>query len=359
METNEPCSLNVDLHVKYFNRCTSLMPQDYTSLDTSRLMLAYFALSGLDLLGAVDKVVSPENKKHWIEWIYAQQIHPDERPELKDQSLGRCGFRGSPFMGAPHDPHACSTPFTAYDASHVTMSYTALLTLIILGDDLSRVDRAAVAAGIKALQLPSGSFVDSLGNEEHDLRFVFSACAVSFLIRDWSGIDQDRIVEHILASQAFDGGFGRGPANEAHGGITYCALASLALMGRLDALDASSKKRCLEWCLFRQSSGFQGRPAKIPDTCYSFWVGASLHILGYYHLVDTKRDQEFLKTTETVWGGFGKYPGLPPDIMHSYLGLAAMALNGAHGVHGLHSSLNISAPTFERIKSQVVWWRDE
>ena len=32
------------------------------------------------------------------------------------------------------------------------------------------------------------------------------------------------------------------------------------------------------WCLRRQKDGFQGRPNKPVDTCYSFWVGASLKV---------------------------------------------------------------------------------
>lgn len=63
------------------------------------------------------------------------------------------------------------------------------------------------------------------------------------------------------------------------GGSTFCALASLVLM---DCLDSSFATKELEqvkrWCLFRQNSGFQGRPNKPVDTCYSFWVGASLKV---------------------------------------------------------------------------------
>ena len=34
----------------------------------------------------------------------------------------------------------------------------------------------------------------------------------------------------------------------------------------------------MRWLLNRQCPGFQGRPNKDPDTCYSFWVGASLAV---------------------------------------------------------------------------------
>ena len=43
-----------------------------------------------------------------------------------------------------------------YDCSHIAMTYTALSSLLILGDDLSRVDRPAVIEALKALQLPDG-----------------------------------------------------------------------------------------------------------------------------------------------------------------------------------------------------------
>ena len=39
------------------------------------------------------------------------------------------------------------------------MTYTALASLLILGDDLSRVDKVAVIKGLKALQLPDGRSV--------------------------------------------------------------------------------------------------------------------------------------------------------------------------------------------------------
>ena len=43
-----------------------------------------------------------------------------------------------------------------YDCSHIAMTYTALASLLILGDDLSRVDRPAVIESLKVLQLPDG-----------------------------------------------------------------------------------------------------------------------------------------------------------------------------------------------------------
>ena len=63
------------------------------------------------------------------------------------------------------------------------------------------------------------------------------------------------------------------------GGSTFCGVASLALMGRLDnAFSATERERLIRWCINRQMSGFQGRPNKPVDTCYSFWIGATLEV---------------------------------------------------------------------------------
>ena len=34
------------------------------------------------------------------------------------------------------------------------------------------------------------------------------------------------------------------------------------------------------WCLSRQGQGFNGRPNKVEDSCYTFWIGASLKVTG-------------------------------------------------------------------------------
>ena len=53
------------------------------------------------------------------------------------------------FQGVP----ASSCP---YEEGHIAMTYTALCCLLILGDDLSRVNKKAIVAGLKAVQLDNG-----------------------------------------------------------------------------------------------------------------------------------------------------------------------------------------------------------
>jgi len=126
------------------------------------------------------------------------------------------------------------------------MTYTALCTLLALGDDLSRVNRKGIVTALKHLQKPDGSFASTASGTENDMRFVYCACAISTLLNDWSGVDIDRAVNYIVNSTAFDHAFGQGPYQEAHGGSTYCAIASLALMGKLDAIGFQV------WCIHLQ-----------------------------------------------------------------------------------------------------------
>ena len=63
------------------------------------------------------------------------------------------------------------------------------------------------------------------------------------------------------------------------GGSTFCAVAALCLMGKLEEMFSQRElDRIRRWCIMRQQNGFHGRPNKPVDTCYSFWVGATLEV---------------------------------------------------------------------------------
>jgi len=158
------------------------------------------------------------------------------------------------------------------------------------------------------------------------MRFVYCACAVSSMLDDWSGIDQDKATQFILKSQTYDGAFGLAPGQEGHGGSTYVAVASLALMNRLHLL--TRKEELVLWCLRNQGDGYHGRPNKPADTCYSFWTGATLKILDAYDMTSPVQNRSFNLSCQTPIGGFGKEPNCMPDIMHSYLGLCGVGFCG-------------------------------
>lgn len=75
------------------------------------------------------------------------------------------------------------------------------------------------------------------------------------------------------------------------------------------------------WCLMRQDSGFHGRPGKPPDTCYSFWIGATLQLLEVNQLSNAKENKKYLlKMQDIIIGGFAKSDNNWPDPLHTYLG---------------------------------------
>lgn len=120
------------------------------------------------------------------------------------------------------------------------------------------------------------------------------------------------------------------------GGTTFCAVASLVLMGCLhEVISPSQLDRLKRWCLLRQQSGFQGRPNKPVDTCYSFWVGGTLQVfthqtliilyhtyisilqlLGVFNYSNNLFNRGFLEETEdSVVGGFAKWPDNSPGLL--------------------------------------------
>lgn len=73
-----------------------------------------------------------------------------------ESSWKRCGFQGSSTLIFPRDETKCSP---MYECGHLAMTYMGLASLIILGDDLSRVNRAAIIEGVRALQQEDGRLV--------------------------------------------------------------------------------------------------------------------------------------------------------------------------------------------------------
>lgn len=302
------------------------------------MTVLFFCLSSLDIMDALDKIPK-DRKAEIVDWIYGQQVTP---LAAKDDLGSHCGFIGGSFTGVKHQEHDASDFYTA----NIAMTYTALASLAILGDDLSKVNRKAIVQGLKHLQQSDGSFAAVATGSECGMRFVYCACVISYLLNDWSGVDKDKVVQFILRSQSYDGGIGLVPGQESHGGSIFCAVAAMHLMGRMDQLPM--KKNLLRFCLNRQHrmGGFQGRRNKDADTCYSFWFGGTIALLGHSDLVDHASILMFHKTCEKLSiGGFGKVPQNPPDVLHSFFSICAMSLMQQKGYQELSPALCMSRRT--------------
>jgi len=336
-ETNNSSSelyLLPNRHAKFFQRTLAIVPGGFSSYDTQRVTIAFFAISGLDILDKLDLLA--DQKSDIIEWLYRCLLISED-----EETMSWSGFRGSTALKLSEEPG----PSHDHDHGHITMTYTALASLLILGDDLSRINRQALLTGVKALQLPNGSFKAALEGNEDDMRFLYCAACICYILDDWSGMDVDLTVQYIQDSVSYEGGVGQGPGLEAHGGSTYCAVAALSLMGRLQDLGEKTLERLTEWCIFRQApgSGFMGRPNKPEDTCYSFWVGATLSLLDLLHMTDNDASRQFvLRTQDAVTGGLAKWVDSQPDPLHTYLGLSGLSLQGEQGLLPVDPGLNMS-----------------
>lgn len=365
---------HVNYLLKTLKKSTSGTPPD--EAEVHRLSSLFFIVSGLDLLGALDTKLTREDKEDIIEWIYSYQVdikrvktkgtdeeeyapHNDcamandaAKIDTKANSttttttttttatttttttttnnnnnynnndksdttknVGHSGFRATSMINSD----------IPLDCGIISMTYCALATLVILGDDLSRVDRKSIIAGIRHIQLPDGSFRPSVLGGERDMRLVYCAVAVSRLLNDWSGIDKDKCAKFIKRSLSYEGAFAQCPGAEAHGGSTYCALASLKLMSKLDdTLSSQDIDKLIRWCINRLDGGFSGRPNKDQDTCYSFWIGACLVILDHFKYIEQKNLLDFILLAQEERGGLSKVPAFYSDPLHTYLGFAGL-----------------------------------
>jgi geranylgeranyl transferase type-2 subunit beta len=98
------------------------------------------------------------------------------------------------------------------------------------------------------------------------------------LIKRLDAINLPNAVSFILRCHNFDGGFGRVPGSESHAGQVFCCVGALAIANALDRIHADTTAW---WLCERQlpSGGLNGRPEKLPDVCYSWWVLSALAVL--------------------------------------------------------------------------------
>ncbi|XP_045501286.1 geranylgeranyl transferase type-1 subunit beta [Colias croceus] len=334
-------------HVKYFMRFLNILPSSLSSHDTTRVTIAYFSVSGLDVLGSISSI-SIELQRRIVDWLYQLQVHPDK--DTGDMSA--CGFQGSSTVNID-----LSSENKMYRCGHLAMTYTGLCVLLALGDDLSRLNRKAIVEGVKALQTKEGNFSATLSGCESDMRFVYCAACISYILNDWSGFNIKRATDYIIKSIGYDYGIAQCPELESHGGTTFCALATLSLTNQLDRLSEEQIEGLRRWLLMRQIDGFQGRPNKPVDTCYSFWVGASLKILDSLNLSNFSNNRNYVyETQDCVVGGFSKWPDTCTDPMHTYLGLAGLSLIGESGLLEIVPTLNITKRAHDHLKSLHEQW---
>ncbi|GMH10700.1 hypothetical protein Nepgr_012541 [Nepenthes gracilis] len=336
------CSFDRHRHVRFLEMMNEILPGEYQSQEINTVTLAYFVLSSLDIIDALDTI----NKEAVATWVLSFQARPGNEDGLNSgQFYGFHGSKSSQFNPNVDGVLLCN-------GSHLASTYCALAILKIVGYDFSLIDSKSIATSMRNLQQHDGSFIPIHIRAEADLRFLFCAAAISYMLDNWSGVDKEKAKEYILNCQSYDGGFGLSPGLESHGGATYCAIASLLLMGFIEdnilSKSASSSiinvPLLLDWIMQRQAvdGGFQGRPNKSSDSCYAFWIGAVLRILGGHKFVCSEALRASLLNCQSQYGGFSKFPGQLPELHHSYYGFCAFSLLEEAGLNSLCVELGIT-----------------
>lgn len=314
--------LYLDKHVQYIvdlEHKTKVSDALYFT-DHKRLSGVYWALSSLCLMNHLH-VLPKERILEYVQSCYSPEIG---------------GFSGN----SDQDVHLL-----------YTLSGVQILAIY---DALDRIDTEKVANTIRSLQQSDGSFCgDQWG--EVDTRFTYCALLTLSILRRMDIIDLNKAVEFILECQNFDGGFGCIREAESHAGQVFCCVGALSLAGALTELSSDSKERLTFWLCERQlpCGGLNGRPDKLEDVCYSWWVLASLSMLERIDFIDRRSLSAFIiKCQDDADGGIADRPGDMADVFHTFFGLAGLSLLGDSRLAPIDPTFALPVEIVQRFQSR-------
>ncbi|KAJ7578740.1 terpenoid cyclases/protein prenyltransferase alpha-alpha toroid [Mycena floridula] len=291
---------------------------------------AVFGAGGKDTasIWANSEYITGSDEERWNAWDTATSNI------TRHSIIERDSWRWIPakLIHEPSDRRACHYPrilvcrrpdirlqSLEYDVPHII---TALLSLSILRDDFSKLDRSGIVQFLKTLcQPPDESFSTIPNGNETNLRTLYCAFAISRMLSDWLA-SMSTMLSH-LPHCTYEGGYGPSLFCEAHGGITYVAIASLYLAPTSESrLSTAERQKTIRWPVQRQDNdgGFHGRTNKESDACYCFWSGAALQaskpffILGAQDLFDANGICRFIAECQFKYGGIAKAPRDHPGM---------------------------------------------
>lgn len=353
-----PPSLQRNQHLQFLVRnLIQGFPSRYISQDASQPWLLYWTLQGFSVLGVA---LDPDNKQKAIDTILAWQ-HPDG------------GFGGGPGQHA-----------------HLLPTYASVCALAIVGrpgpgGGWDQIDRDKLYMFFMSLKQPDGSFLVS-HDAEVDVRGIYCLLVVAHLLDLLTPELLDGTPAFIASCQTYEGGFSsasqpyfsaeaddstvlldaiRPPLGEAHGGYTFCSLASwimlqpyVHLYQRAGPLPTVNYQRLMRWLVQLQGSeielcGFRGRTNKLVDGCYSWWVGGCFALLASVGIggghgrdddpsTDPRGDDGWDDVDESVWNKLGLQRYILCAAQHPAGGLRDKPPKAADAYHTLYCLVGLS-----------------
>ena len=195
--------LDIERHIKYWQRCLrTLLPTQYTSTDSNRIMLGFFILSALDILGAGPGTFPEKERKSIRDWILKCQ-HPNG------------GFCGSPNHRFPDSYYVdVGNGKQQMDPANLPATFFAILSLSFVGT-FEQVRRDDCLKWLKTLQRDDGSFGELVTQEGvieggKDMRPCYLATGVRWMLRGDSPLSEkekkddinlEKMVDYIRSGQ--------------------------------------------------------------------------------------------------------------------------------------------------------------
>lgn len=322
-------TLLIPLHVRYITALASHKSSLTYHLTTHlRLNAIYWALTALHLLRAPDALPRADVV------AYVLQCY-DER---------QGGFGAHPG----HDAHILAT--------------LSAIQILFIYDQLSALDtrRERIIQFILSLQDDqTGEFAGDCTKLEYDTRFLYcsvaSLCLLSsttdriastavqtddgaVLLDPLTRLDRTKTVDAVLACHNFDGGFGRIAGSESHASQAFVCIGALRILGAVARLKPTQRQRHESWLSERQlpNGGLNGRPQKLEDVCYSWWVMSALAMLGKLRWINGDKLARFIVSAQDPDnGGIADRPDNVADVFHTLFGVAGLGMLGPPHSEGL------------------------
>lgn len=224
---------------------------------------------------------------------------------------------------------------------HIASTYASILTLVVIGDySTLKSLQKPIYDWLMSLKLSNGSFLMHKQGE-HDARSTYCALVIASLLNVLTKELCENTLSWLNKCQTYEGGFSGIPGTEAHGGYTFCSVASyFLLLGSSDDFGKELAENIdldllISWVSHRQlqlEGGFNGRSNKLVDACYSFWIGAVGQLLEPVLNIDSLFDKDALKcyilncSQNSVKGGFRDKPGKSVDFYHTNYTLLGLSI---------------------------------
>ena len=147
----------------------------------------------------------------------------------------------------------------------------------------------------------TGAFAGNTIYPEYDTRFIYCSFQSLRLLNALDRVNTALAVKHIHRCRNFDGGFGLAPHAESHSGQVFTCLGALSIVNQLHTDENQVwLDTCGLWLAERQvpNGGLNGRPEKLPDVCYSWWVLSSLAMLRRLEWIDTPALTKFILSAQ-------------------------------------------------------------